>query len=318
MYLINDDKQHSQKIAVIIPAFNEELTIGSMVLRIKDITPDVIVVDDGSTDGTSSVAKKAGAKVITLNENHGKTYAVKRGFDEVIGKGYSVAVMIDADGQHSPDDIQALVEPVLSGEADLVIGSRFMGKNCTIPSYRRFGQKVLNVFTNIGSKQKTTDSQSGFRALSMKAASNLNFGSDGYSLESGMIVHFASLGLTIKEVPIGVSYDVPNKHKKNPVSMGFGVMNYLITMVSLRRPLMFIGVPGLVITLLGLTLGLSSIMDTYILGWSWVFQSILAGFLLTVGMIAMISGLTLNSISHIVHSSSAGRHVRITSPRSGG
>lgn len=287
-------------IVVVIPAYNEALTIGTVVLGAKKFAQKVIVVDDGSNDQTAEIANLAGAVVIKLDENRGKAYAVMRGFAEVKKEKYDAAVLIDADGQHDTNEIGRIVKPILDGEADLTIGSRFIENTHQIPRYRRVGQRVLNKFTNIGAKLKVTDTQSGFRAMSSRGIKNMDFRSDGYGLESSMIIHFASKGLTIKEVPINVNYKVPNKHKKNPVTMGFGLLNDTITLVSLKRPLMYLGVPGLIFGAFGFTLGLATVNEVYLWGWSWMFQSILAGFLSTIGFITAISGLTLNSISHIV------------------
>ena len=109
--------------------------------------------------------------------------------------GCTVAVMLDADGQHDPREIQRVAGMVSAGKADLVIGSRFLEKNGGIPAYRQVGQKILDLFTNMGAKTKVTDSQSGFRALSRKALDNLDFRSDGYNVESDMIAHFSAQGL---------------------------------------------------------------------------------------------------------------------------
>ncbi len=292
--LKNDD------IVAIIPAFNEGLTIGSVVLGAKKHVSKVIVVDDGSTDRTSEIAALAGADVITLNENHGKAYAVKRGFAEISDKNTSVAVIIDADGQHDTEEIDKVIDPIVKGEADLVIGSRLIEDDHGIPFYRRIGQQMLNKATNLGSQKKVTDTQSGFRAVSATGINNMDFSSDGYGLESSMIFHFASRGLRIAEVPISVNYKVPHKHKQNSVTMGFGLMNHLITLISLKRPLMFIGVPGFLFTFIGALLGLACLNGQYLWGWSWIFESMLAGFMVTFGLIVVISSLTLNSIAHII------------------
>ncbi len=250
--------------------------------------------------GQSDIAAMAGAEVIKLQENRGKANAVMRGLARIKNQNYDVVVLIDADGQHNSDEIVKIVQPVLDGEADLVIGSRFIANTHQIPMYRQIGQRVLNKATSIGARKKVTDTQSGFRALNTNAMQNMDFTSDGYGLESSMIVHFASRGLKIKEVPISVSYDVPHKHKKHPVTMGFGLMNHVITLVSLKRPLMYIGVPGVTVGILGLMLGFACINGAYLFGWSWIFESILAGFMTTMGAILAISSLTLNSIAHII------------------
>ena len=182
-------------LCAVLPAYNEELVIGSVVLRTKQYVNRVIVVDDGSSDRTAEVAKLAGAEVIQLEHNTGKAYAILLGLKRARETGCTVAVMLDADGQHDPREIQRVAGMVSAGKADLVIGSRFLEKNGGIPAYRQVGQKILDLFTNMGAKTKVTDSQSGFRALSRKALDNLDFRSDGYNIESDMIAHFSALGL---------------------------------------------------------------------------------------------------------------------------
>lgn len=249
----------SSEIAVIIPAYNEELTIGSVVLRARKYADTVIVVDDGSSDRTAETALMAGATVLRMKVNSGKAAAIMRGFAELENINYSVAVMMDADGQHFPEDLPTVITPILTDQADLVIGSRFMGGDAKVPAYRRLGQKILDRFTNVGSGVKIGDTQSGFRAMGRKGVQNMVFHSSGYSIESAMIMHFVSRGLRITEVPISVSYDVPNKHKKNPLSMGFGLINGLVAEIGHRRPLLFFGAPGAFMAVTGLALGAAMI-----------------------------------------------------------
>ncbi|MCM2465668.1 hypothetical protein DIC75_04965 [Methanoculleus sp. CWC-02] len=223
--------------AVIAPAYNEALVIGSVVLLAKKHADRVIVVDDGSADRTAVIARLAGADVIEMPENGGKAKAMMAGFARARELGYEAVVMLDGDGQHDPEEIPIVAAPVLAGEADLVIGSRFLETRAEIPTYRRAGQMVLNGFTNLSvdGSFATTDSQSGFRALSCRALENLTFTSEGYNIESDMIAHFAPLNLRMTEVPISVTYDVPHKHKKNPVSHGFGVLARILGLIGSRR-----------------------------------------------------------------------------------
>ena len=251
-----EDVETPQKgLCAVLPAYNEELVIGSVVLRTKQYVDRVIVVDDGSSDRTAEVAKLAGAEVIQLEHNTGKAYALLLGLRHARKTGCTVAVMLDADGQHDPREIQRVAGLVSIGKADLVIGSRFLEKNRGIPAYRQIGQKTLDLFTNIGAKTKVTDSQSGFRALSCQALDNLDFKSDGYNIESDMIAHFSALGLPIMEVPISVNYDVPNKHKKHPLTHGVGVLARLVNLIGYRRPLLLFGIPGTFCVIVGLVAG---------------------------------------------------------------
>jgi glycosyltransferase involved in cell wall biosynthesis len=290
----------------IIPAYNEEATIGTVVLKTKLYVNDVLVIDDGSTDDTGVIAEMAGAKVIRIPTNSGKAKAILTGFRTISNNGYDAAIMIDSDLQHDPDEIPALLAPIVEDSADLVIGSRFLNGSKEIPSYRKVGQTVLNITTAIGSKVHITDSQSGFRALNRKAIENMDFDSAGYNIESDMITYFAEKGLRIKEVPISVIYDVANGHKNNSVSHGTGVLSNVVALIGYRRPLMMFGVPGFVVFCIGMLLGLFSLSSFYPFGWSWLFQSMAATILVIIGTMLAIAGLTLNSLVVIMRNSRLG------------
>jgi len=235
-------------------------------------------------------------EVIQLENNTGKAYALLLGLKHARKTGCSIAVMLDADGQHDPSEIQRVTSLVRIGKADLVIGSRFLNKNQKIPGYRVIGQKTLDLFTNIGAKTQVTDSQSGFRALSIQALDNLDFKSDGYNVESEMITHFAKLGLPIMEVPITVNYDIPNKHKTNPVSHGVGVLTRLITIIAYQRPMLLFGVLGLIFIIIGFVLGFLAFIEHTTLTNFPVAVSILSTMFFSTGILMMISGLLLNTL----------------------
>lgn len=287
-------------IVAVIPAYNEELVIGSVVLRARRCAETVIVIDDGSKDSTAEIARLAGADVIVMPQNSGKAAALMAGFERAREYSADAVVMIDADGQHNPEEIMAVAAPVLAGEADLVIGSRFIGEKADIPIYRRFGQEVLTLCTNASSTCRTTDSQSGFRALSRRAMANLDFASEGYSVESDMIAHFASRGLVIEEVPISVRYDVPHKHKKNPVSHGLGVLGNIISLIGYRRPMLTFGVPGFLAMVLGAFLGWHAFHAYYVTSKFPYELSILTAFLMFSGMLLCAVALILNELVLIV------------------
>jgi glycosyltransferase involved in cell wall biosynthesis len=256
----------------------------------------VIVVDDGSSDQTRKVAELAGAEVLALEKNGGKAQAVFAGLDKARSEGCTAAVIIDGDGQHQTRDIPQVMSPVLNGKADLVIGSRFLSQNNDVPIYRRLGQKTLDVFTGFGCGQRVTDSQSGFRAFSLKALDNMDFKSNGYGIESDMIAHFAKRGLAICEVPISVRYDVPHKHKKNPLSHGFSVLGSIINLISYRRPLLAFGVPGAVLFIIGLVTSSLAFTDYYSTTKFPFTLSMLSVSLLILGMLFVIAGLILNAL----------------------
>ncbi len=287
-------------VSVVIPAYNEELVIGSVVLKACRIVRKVIVVDDGSQDRTAEIAKLAGADVIRLDYNTGKAYALLLGLKHARDLGCSAAVTLDGDGQHTTDDISRVVLPVLEGKADLVIGSRFLKKKNGVPAYRRAGQKALDVFTKVGSGYACTDSQSGFRAFSKKALANLDFVSQGYAIESDMIAHFVKCGLVIGEVPIAVRYKVPHKHKMNPLAHGITVLARLINMISYRRPLIAFGIPGFILIAGGLIAEIWVFAELRTTG---VFHDVLAvgsAFVLVLGMLLVVAGLILNILVPLI------------------
>ena len=214
------------KSVAIIPAYNEEVALGSIILRTLQYVDKVIIVNDGSDDKTVDVARLAGAEIINHASNLGKGEALKSGFS-AIGDA-DVVVTIDADGQHNPDEIPSLIKPVVEEGADLVNGSRYMnGPEENTPAYRRIGQQVLDNATNISAGIKVTDSQSGFRAFSPAACKVFRFHDTGFAIESEMLVDVAEAGLKIVEVPITVRYDVDGS-TKNPVTHGVGVLLNII------------------------------------------------------------------------------------------
>ncbi len=214
----------TQQISVILPAYNEEISIGSMVHLTKLYADKVIVIDDGSSDRTADVARKAGAEVIVHEINKGKGSALKTGFETAIILGADIIVTMDSDGQHNPAEIPKLVAPIIEGEAEMVNGSRYLnGLDKNTPVYRRIGQTILDKFTNVHSGLKITDSQSGFRAFAASTIENFRFNAQGMAIESEMLKDAGNAGLCIKEVSIVVRYDV-NGSTKKPVSHGLEVL----------------------------------------------------------------------------------------------
>lgn len=250
--------QRKPKIIAAIPCFNEEKFIGSVVLKAKRYVDRVIVIDDGSTDATAEVATEAGAKVYRNKQNQGYGAAIR----SAIAKGQNlradILVIIDGDGQHDPKDIPELVRPIIDGKADVVVGSRFLGKGEKPPLYRRLGQRVLTVATNVGSGQRISDSQSGFRAYSLKTLKELNLAESGMSVSSEIQFAVSRSGLRVAEVPIAISYS--EKAKRNPVGHGVGVLTRLSVLISLRRPILVLGVPGFGFLAGGLILGVRTLV----------------------------------------------------------
>ena len=220
------------RIVAIIPAYNEEDALADVIAKTSQYVDEVIIVNDGSSDRTAEVAIEAGAKLIRHSTNLGKGEALKSGFEAIDDD--SIIVTIDGDGQHNPDEIPAIIKPIIEDGADLVNGSRYMnGPEENTPAYRRVGQRVLDIATNISAGIKVTDSQSGFRAFSPRTKGVFRFKDTGFGIESEMLVDAAEAGLKIVEAPITVRYDLDGS-TKDPVTHGVGVL-IKITMDKIGR-----------------------------------------------------------------------------------
>ena len=234
------------KIIVCIPAYNEEKNIASIVKRARNYADEVIVCDDGSSDNTSSLAKQAGAIVINHTKNSGYGKTVRTLFQSALERDGEIIVTIDSDGQHDPEQIPTVVEPMLKSGFDIVIGSRFIENkdNLKIPLYRSLGIKTITKFTKQASFSNLTDAQSGFRGYTRHALEALNLNEDGMQISTEILLNAKSKKLSITEVPITISYDVDKSSTHNFLSHGVGVLFSVIQFISLRHPLIFYGIPG--------------------------------------------------------------------------
>ena len=277
------------------------VSIGSVVLRTRQYADPVLVIDDGSTDRTAEMAEMAGAEVIRHAINRGKGAALRSGFNAV--NGADIIVTMDADGQHYPSEIPNLITPILEGEADVVNGSRYMnGNGRNTPKYRRLGQKVLDKATNFSSGLDVTDSQSGFRAFAAHTVPAFRFRESGFEIESEMLVDAALAKLRVKEVEIGVRYDV-DCSTEHPVSHGVRVLVKVLHDIELNRPQFYFTVPGTVLGMTGIILGLI-FLKTFYHGGSLMFGPTLMMIMFTLlGSFMAFMGIILHSMSRMINES---------------
>jgi len=294
-----DKSGDMENVLVAIPAYNEELAIGSVVLNARKYVDYVVVVDDGSTDKTAEIAEFAGAEVIRHEKNEGKGVALKTAFNRAKELCVDVLVCLDGDGQHNPDDIPRLVNAVVSG-VDVVIGSRFLDSQNSVPKYRRIGQEILTYLTNSASKDKIKDTQCGFRAYSKNAIELLDFKETGIGIESEIQVLAGDLNLSIKEIPISCKYGNGIKSTYNPVYHGYTVINTLLRFIGQRRPLLFFSVPGVVFMIAGFLLGMR-VLDTYSTTQQFAIGTALMTLLFTLGgMLSAFTGIILHSVASYI------------------
>lgn len=286
-------------IIAVIPAYNEERFIGSVVLKTRQYADAVIVVDDGSMDATGKIAEAAGAVVVQHRQNLGKGVALSTGFCRARELEPAVVVTLDADGQHLPEEVTRVVAPVLDGQADIVVGSRYLEKKSKVPLHRIWGHIVFNFLTNRVSGVPVTDSQSGFRAFSPLALCALSsFHSNGFSVESEMQLQAREHSLRVTEVPVTIHYY--DKPKRPVVIHGLMVLNGILRLMGQQHPLLFFGLPSTMILLAGLLWGIRVVGvygRTQVLAVGYALLSML---LFIIGSLGIFAGITLHSTRELI------------------
>jgi glycosyltransferase involved in cell wall biosynthesis len=189
---------------VIIPAFNEEKSIATIIYDIKKYIDHVVVIDDHSSDDTGKIARNFGATVIRHPENKGVGAAMKTGIAYAKKLKPNIIITIDADGQHRPEDIPSLIGPIIEGRADFVLGSRFLTKEPKNMAFKKkVGNKLLSLIVSFLAGVRLTDTQTGFRAFNKKALLSLNLVSD-FTYTQEMILVLCHNGFRCVEVPVQI------------------------------------------------------------------------------------------------------------------
>jgi glycosyltransferase involved in cell wall biosynthesis len=299
-------------LIAIVPAYNEERFIGSVVLKAKKYVDTVMVVDDGSTDLTAEIAQTAGAVVVPMDRNRGKGAALNYGFQKARELGAHAVVLLDADGQHRPEDIPAVMVPIQEEKADIVVGSRYLDRNSRVPFARILGHRFFNSFTNWLTGTHVTDSQSGFRAFSSRALQQINFESRDFSVESEMQFLAQQKDLKLLEVPIVVRY--PDQPKRPVIVHGVSVLNGILRMVGQHRPLLFFGVPGAFVLLTGLLWGawvvdIYSRTNTLAVGYA-----LISVMLSIIGLFTLFTGIILHSVRALLFELTGSLQKAMTEP----
>jgi len=238
-------------IVACIPAYNEEKTIARVILQTQKHVDTVIVCDDGSTDLTGEIAQRLGAEVIHHEKNMGYGAALLSLFKKAKDLNADIVVTLDGDGQHNPTATQDVIKPLLEDKADIVLGSRFLEKNDHVPTYRRFGIKLLTRMSN-GSLKKMTDAQCGFRAYNKKAMEKLQLFEEGMGISTEILRRASEQGLRVGEVSVHVSYKGAKTSTHNPLRHGLSVLSTVIRLVVEERPLFYLGIPGALMLIIGI------------------------------------------------------------------
>ena len=221
------------KIAVVIPAYNEAKMIAEVVKGVREASPHIFVVDDGSADNTADCARDAGATVLCHTLNRGQGAALGTGLEAAVRAGADIIVTFDADGQMSAADILSLTAPIEAGLCDVVLGTRFpRTKNqepiSKIPLIRRWTLKAALIFTRLTTGLKLTDTHNGLRAFSREAAARLDLRCDRMAHASEILEEISRLGLKYREVPVTIKYTDYSLAKGQKLSGAFRIIKDLI------------------------------------------------------------------------------------------
>jgi len=250
------------KLGIFIPAYNEAKTIGRVVRDIfsifkgKDFDVHVVVVNDGSKDETAIEAERAGAKVISHQRNRGLAEAYRTGMRALLEINPDLIIQTDADGQYLAKDMPKLIRPLLKGEADFVLGSRFKGFIEEMPWLKRFGNKAFSRVISSITGLSISDGQTGFRAFTPAVAREIKVYSD-HTYTQEVIIRAAERNFKIKEIPIFFARreDGSSRLMSNPLGYARRAFINLFRVYRDHQPLKFFGIFGLISVLAGTVIG---------------------------------------------------------------
>ena len=287
------------KITVGLPAYNEEKNIAKIIVQLKKVADQIIVCDDGSTDLTSRIAESLGVIVIKHPKNLGYGSAIRSIFLKSREINSEVLVTIDADGQHKIEDIEKVAKPVVDGQADVSIGSRFLDKHDNAPKYRKLGINIITKVTNSSLSEKITDAQSGFRAYNNKVLQALTPSDSGMGISTEILIKSSNLGFKIAEVPTEIQYE-GDTSSQNPVSHGTGVLLSTLKYISIERPLRFYGIPSFILFTIGLIFTFFATQYYAEVGRLNTNLTLIAGGTLVISVMLMITAILLYSLVSVV------------------
>ena len=279
------------KIAIGLPAFNEGKNIASIIAQLKKKYALIIVCDDGSSDFTSVIAEEMGAIVIKHKKNLGYGAAIRSLFLKAQELDCDILVTFDSDGQHKISDIESVIQPIENKQANIVIGSRFLGNiEGNVPSYRKLGIKAITNLVNSNTGNKITDSQSGFRGYDKKTLEKIIPSESGMGVSTEILIKANKHEFKIIEVPITILYEKEITSQQT-LSHGTSVIISTMKFISIEHPLKFYGIPGILFLAIGLFFIVWTVQE-FSIGGSIITNISIIG----IGSIILGSILTMTSI----------------------
>ena len=238
---------NSIDVLVCIPTYNAESTIAQAVKRCQEFADLVLVINDGSSDNSESIAREAGAEIINHKQNRGYGGAIKTALTEGLKRNAKVTITFDADLQHDEHDIPKLVKPILENTSDIVIGSRFLENNDDVKSYRKFGIKVITGLVNSFMHNHISDAESGFRGYSLDSLKLLvpMLETEGMGMSSEILLKSSVCKLKIVEISRKEMYpEGINTSSKNPLRHGLSVLFTILKLIIENKPMKAFGIPS--------------------------------------------------------------------------
>ena len=263
--IVKPEVNNTIGILVCIPAYNAESTIFKAVKQCQKFADLVLVINDGSSDNTASLAKDAGADVVNHKQNRGYGSAIKTGLTEGLKRNAKITITFDADLQHDENDIPKLVKPIIDNTADIVIGSRFLENNDDVKNYRKFGIKVITMLVNSFMNNHISDAESGLRAYGTDSLKELVpiLETNGMGMSSEILLKSSVCKLKIFEIPRKEMYPTGIKtSSQNPLKHGLSVVFTIIKLIIENKPLKAFGIPSIIFFIISIVSSIS-VIDFY-------------------------------------------------------
>ncbi|MDO4526530.1 MAG: glycosyltransferase [Candidatus Saccharibacteria bacterium] len=286
------------KIAIIIPCFNEEKTIERVVIDYKKALPeaDIYVYDNNSTDKTAKIAQEAGA-IVCREPRQGKGNVVRSAFRDIDADCY---LMVDGDGTYPADDAKKMTEMVLTDKVDMVVGDRLSStyfKENKRP-FHNLGNRMVRFLINMIFRSHVKDIMTGYRAFSRDFVKTYPVLSKGFEIETEMTIHALDKNFYIKEIPVNYKdREAGSESKLSTVSDGIKVIMTIARLFEEHKPMLFFGIVSVVLLVLSLIVGIPVLVEFFNTGLVPRFPSlIVAGFLIIIAAMSFVAGVILQVV----------------------
>ncbi|MBD3228845.1 MAG: glycosyltransferase [Candidatus Lokiarchaeota archaeon] len=289
----------TKKIIIVIPAFNEEKTIEDVINGCKKHSENIIVVNDGSNDKTEEIAYELGATVISFYRNRGLGNAMKTGLKEALREEADIVITIDGDAQYKTEEIPKLLEVIEKNQADLVLGSRFLGKIEKMSATKRLGNKVFAWMVRNVTGLPLKDPNTGFRVIKSEVIKSINL-SSSFTYTQEMILRSVEEGFRVREVPVTFRKREKGGSRLMSDPAEYGIRASIILFRTFRdyHPIALFGFIGVVILLSGVLLGVYNVYYSFLLATPLsIGQILLAALLMLAGIQILCTGLIADMYS---------------------